>query len=682
MMADLQFSDGNDDSSGIRIASGHVRDDDDYVLMQVKELMSRTIVDELVRVLNENGYNALQVAVMNDDLQVVEVLVENGWDVNFGHCSLPLHVAALRGNLPIIDLLLTRGHADPSLLAGMCHPHPHHPIHHVPSRFHFLETDMFACDSSRGTALWYALTGDNVRVLQHLNVSPGEALRNACRVGATCCAHYLATIVTVSDLNAADADGMTPLLHAVHSGRQFFGALVDAGANVHARDIHGRTALHVLLAPLVSENFNAATALDSCRYLLACGLESQASAQDVAGNTALHLAIDLVNRRSSDPVSHEVATLEIIRTLLEHNCDADCRNSAGVTALHRLLLTFDFVAGDDPTGVTPGTLSMRENYHADAGVLRRAVEVLLLGGASPRLATGAGRTPLELILACLLGLDPGHMTDTAPELVACLALLCSFGARPSADDQTHAAVVWILAQLGRRCLGLRDNTARESMSLLIADILALLIHHGLDSNRATSQRQRPNGNGGVGGVFGGTASASPRTGNILVEIVRLAADVRSPADLVHLHHWALACLHHGADPDVEPYPADDVICHSQSSIFIRPKATQPVLQYVDLVADLVRPLGGGGGAAERLLMLFYNSMSHAELFRCLRAAAADRRPSQHSIMRVVARLASQPRSLKQNARVAVYVGLGRQLETGVPQLPLPPSLQRYLLNVE
>ena len=58
--------------------------------------------DQLVRAAEQNSYDA------------VALLIELGFDVNARSRTAPLHEAAMRGNLPVIRLLLDHG-ADPNL---------------------------------------------------------------------------------------------------------------------------------------------------------------------------------------------------------------------------------------------------------------------------------------------------------------------------------------------------------------------------------------------------------------------------------------------------------------------------------------------------------------------------------------------------------------------------------------
>lgn len=662
--------------------------DSDYWLDLARKLLRECREPELMPYLvNSAGYNALQAAVIASDEDFVTVLLDSGWDANVGQCSLPLHVACRLGNQTMAELLLKRG-ASAMQKSGMCYPRDHVPVQHVPSRFHFLETDIFACDASQELPVMYAIQHDHMEVLQCLLESKAmtyyvwpcnlQLLHHACRHGAFRSTTYLMTTCP-NDINSVDDDGMTPLLHAVRWGRRFISLLEEGGARMSAVNCHGQSALHLLFSGI-----NDPMELHDCtRFLLACGLEQHVNAVDRHGNTALHVLVDLVNRKieneanGATQAAYDDETLVTMDALLRNNCDPDALNDSGVTVLHKIILTFDFVASNDPSGVTMETLPVRENYHADLDVLYRAIEVLMTNGASPHVTTGAGRTPLVMLLGVILDVDPAKTTSYRCGLLRCLRLLCLHGAHPSHTQVTHATVVVFLARYGHLCLTQRDDDMRQEMSSFLEELLQLLLQRGLDSNHSV-----------IGSTFGTRRDSDARTGNVLVELVKLAQFVRAPCDLVHLHRWVLTCLQWGANPDVEPYPSDNIICHSQSNIFLKTKGSQPVNQYMYHIQDLIQPLEGGG-EARRVLMLFYNSMGHRALYQCLNAATfmsrfdpeCDRMPSR-VFTQVVKKLSSRPRSLKQNARVAIYRALGRQLCFGVAQLPLPNQLKSYLLDVE
>lgn len=717
-----------------------------------------------------------QVSVINNDYAVSSILLEAGWipasqggNTTRPHCSLPLHIASRRGQLDLVNLLLAHGAEPGSVTAApMCYPRPHRPVRHVPSRFHFIETDVYPCESTSeplGTALSYALVGDHVGVVRRLlsvkpYCDPGALLLDACRTWAVQCAHHVLESIVQSQLskskrtamvNSVDRDdGLTPLLHAARVGdRSLIVALVERGADTQVRDYRGRTALHHLLfaGPLAHPCdpeaagrllLNAADRLDCCNYLLACGLESKTSVTDRVGNTALHAAVDLVNRKSMSDVNNQSSAtinvdinelygkLGVISKLLSHNCDPDVMNSFGVSALHRLILTFDSSASERSLQSTivcedESVLLASSNpqfYAVDAASLRLAVETLLDGGASPTLPFSR-KTPIELILNCLARLDP-HLIRSSPqcldELKGCLTALCQAGALRSMDTRTHQGILQAVSALGRRCLGLREDCfVADALTCLISDILSTLISYGLDPNRKLTKSSSKEDRRSPETVLSPSiSSATTPTVNVLVEVIRLVADVRSlNIDLTRVFCWTLTCLQNGADPDGEPYPPeitnDDVIFQSQGCIFIRPasdvdiRSTRATQQYIDLVANLlIRPrqptyTTDDVIAVERLLMLFHASMSHSPLYGCLRLSAASLRPAlaisqqavehgvgrtRSALARALSNMSSRPRSLKQNARLVICVALGRQLRSNVPRLPLPVSLKRYLMDLE
>src|SRR6218665_869447 len=128
-----------------------------YGLTHAKQLLAECKEFEMLAyITNGKGYNLIQVAVMSVDEDFVSILVDEGWNLNNGNCSLPLHLACKIGNRPLVELLLKHG-ASAMQKSGMCYPGYHVPVQHVPSRFHFLETDIYACDASHELPVMYAI---------------------------------------------------------------------------------------------------------------------------------------------------------------------------------------------------------------------------------------------------------------------------------------------------------------------------------------------------------------------------------------------------------------------------------------------------------------------------------------------------------------------------------------------
>lgn len=97
----------------------------------------------------------------------------------------------------------------------------------------------------------------------------------------------------------------------------------------------------------------------------------------------------------------------------------------------------------------------------------------------------------------------------------------------------------------------REGDKRSAFSF-IRQLLTVLLQHGLDPNARFSQR----------------------TQHILLALLDLVQNARLPSDLEHVQALTRALLVHGADPDVQISSAEPVICHSQSSVFLKKASSQ------------------------------------------------------------------------------------------------------------
>ncbi|CAG0890718.1 unnamed protein product [Cyprideis torosa] len=59
--------------------------------------------ENILQVLNEEGYNLLQKCVGLNNLELVRWIVSRNVDLNRGACSFPLHIACLRGYDDIVE---------------------------------------------------------------------------------------------------------------------------------------------------------------------------------------------------------------------------------------------------------------------------------------------------------------------------------------------------------------------------------------------------------------------------------------------------------------------------------------------------------------------------------------------------------------------------------------------------
>lgn len=201
---------------------------------------------------DENGYTALDWALIKDCDAAVAVLLEAGADPNhegpYGH--LPLSAAAHQGDLQLMKLLLAHG-ADPAADPRIVHSAT---IHVEQLRLLAdLGVDLLATDRFGATALHHAPSAESIRFLVEHGLDPNVATHHGSTPlqwaagrtrGEESVEAVRALLAAGADVNARDIVGGTPLLSAARQPNpHVIRILLDAGAAVHARNQEGETAL-------------------------------------------------------------------------------------------------------------------------------------------------------------------------------------------------------------------------------------------------------------------------------------------------------------------------------------------------------------------------------------------------------------------------------------------------------
>lgn len=115
---------------------------------------------------DEGGYNLLQRATGLNHVELVRWLLHR-MDVNRSPCSLPLHIACLRGYEECVELLLKHG-ARIDTEARMCFPGSHSP--NCEERRKYKATAVCEGTTTKlQNALAYAIDGDQITVLNILS---------------------------------------------------------------------------------------------------------------------------------------------------------------------------------------------------------------------------------------------------------------------------------------------------------------------------------------------------------------------------------------------------------------------------------------------------------------------------------------------------------------------------------
>ncbi|XP_064614775.1 uncharacterized protein LOC135479004 [Liolophura sinensis] len=651
--------------------------------------------EDVLAVTDSSGYNALQHAVISGDVTAIKGLLRLGFNPDSAVCSPAIHIAAHLGNQEMVKSIIAFG-ARLDREVGMCFPHPHVPVYFRDNYLGLSQHPVHKCHDRKRSPIQCAIDGDHVSVVKSISKAmgyrcspsttlPAQLIQYSCRMGSLECIKHFVNMWPEL-IEEQDANGDSPLMLAVPWGQNHVRFLIDKGANMRKVSKLGETVLHRLYRNTKDGYFSI---FDTTKFLLTAGLEEDVNMKDFKEETPLHILVghlafvlkdvcsSVTDGSSLEQVQNEYQkqVVQCMGLLLQYNADIKATNAKKHQPLSKLLhITVAACDRRDPHPcifLDPG-----DEYFNNFAILNDALKVLLSHGADPNAQCALGHTSLLLLLQCLLYGCPKSLCSQAENFLHCLETLLSHGAEPNFTTQSQATCSTLLARIGQRSFSLNqsrngeDVTLHEQFSKLLNRCLRLLLQHGLNPNHTTTKRSRH--------LQGGT-------GNALIEFVRLAEHATLPRDLKAVHDWLKTLLQWGGDPDIEPYPSDPIICHSQSSIFLKKQASQPVNHYIHEVKDL-QSIFDHGHALD-LLLLFYHTMDHRILFECLRSAKfmSHFHPmgaTGQDFLSALNELTDNPRSLKNSARVVIYKALNRSLAKKIPQLPLPKRVQHYLLDIE
>lgn len=665
--------------------------------LDVKELVSSFPLNEDVLSVCDTttGCNLLQFAIINGDKDLALSLLK--WHCHHGykHCSPPVHLAASWGELTILQHLLNNG-MDSNFSAGICYPDPHQPVGHTKWLW-LIDQPVYKCNKNQLLPIYWAIVNDRVScftlLLNHM-INKGEItpemvdlLHFACRRGAIKCIGKILS-KNPSIVNSMDVNKDTPLLLAVVWGRVCSKTLIDFGADVKIVSSIGETALHRLYCNDVDGLF---TIFDTTKYLLTTGVEQLINCKNNNGETPLHVLVshvsyiggslthpEEVSLKCSRPQlqpDYQNQVVETLELLLKFNADPGSQNYHGLQPLGKLMhiALKSCLQESEQCECVRLSISSKYSYKNDYGHLYSALKVLLHRGSDLNKSCLEGHTPLFLVMQCLLKDNIENLCEQSMGVISIVHLLLENGAKTM--KFCHGGST-ILAKIAARFLTISDNNlsifadTRQKFSSLVNSLLETFLKNGLNPNYVTDIKSQH--------FQGGS-------GNSLIDFVRLTEMAAVPEDFIEIHRWLKTLFAWGADPDLEPYPSEPIICHSQSSIFLKKQDTQAMSHYIHVVKDMGINIFQDGNAQE-LLMLFYNTMSHDILYNCLNTARVISHfhplgATRKSFLQILNSLAENPRSLKQNARVAIYKSIDRNLVEKVPQLPLPTLLKNYLLEI-
>jgi len=136
-------------------------------------LLQITRNENILAIHDESGYNLLQKSVGLNHIDLARWLLHRHRpDVNRNPCSLPLHIACLKGYEECVELLLKHG-ARIDTEARMCFPGPHSHNCEESGKYRGPQNDVVVCNERLNTklqnAVCYGIDGDQINVLNILS---------------------------------------------------------------------------------------------------------------------------------------------------------------------------------------------------------------------------------------------------------------------------------------------------------------------------------------------------------------------------------------------------------------------------------------------------------------------------------------------------------------------------------
>ncbi|CAL8108849.1 unnamed protein product [Orchesella dallaii] len=628
-------------------------------VQKIDGLLIRIPKNENILVVSDSsGYNVLQKCVGVNNVEMVKWILNrsHSLDINRGACSLPLHIACLRGFEDIVDMLLKNG-ARVDLEGRMCWPAANHNVN-CEERSKIRPIDDITPSLDRTSdklqnAIYYAIDGDQPDILDMLIQRGDETwlpwqrkrplLHLACERGAWQCVQFL--IGERADEINQCYDEYYPIHYAVLHDVKFVEKLLQAGAIATVRTATQQmTCLHVLflLGKKSSED-----ALLATKLLLDHGLRELINEPDSLGNTPLHALI--------------------VRYALEEarfGLDQDYIPWSKWDMLH--IVRFMLQQGGRPSINQPGNsaLACVLRHVRDFEFRYELLSMLLQEGGDPNMNGRDGSVPLMVCLVPLINKDLlfNFTHNMKVFYLNCVRNLLKHGANPNCSSRTNLTPLHVLMFVAGGYMGLTQSDEKDSSFSFIRQLLEVLLRHDLDPN----------------------VKFSSRTQHILLSLLELVLSARNPGDLDYIYDLSLTLIQFGADPNVNICMNEPMICHSQSSFFLKKSSNKVLYYYIQWLCRKEHLLLDPEKRFARIIRLYSMCMDHKELYSCLKVLYTQSAivPVRTSLCCTLKELYSSPRTLLQQCRVVIYKQLNRAPAKYINKLPLPPPLIKYLLNFE
>ncbi|XP_066138715.1 ankyrin-3 [Euwallacea fornicatus] len=621
--------------------------------------------ENILAIHDESGYNLLQKCVGANNVDLVRWLLarHSAADVNRFPCSLPLHIACLKGHEECVELLLKHG-AKIDVEARMCWPGPHSSNCEERGKFCTLLQQEENCmeresrdnrpPSKLQSAIYYALDGDQVNTLIMLAQRTEDPwngifrtrkplLHAACERKAWNCTEYLVQERT-EEIHILK-DEYYPIHYAASNDLKFLELLIDAGADTTVRTCTQQmTLLHVVL--LVAHK-SAEDTIATIRLLLENGCKELINVPDSLGNTPLHALI-------------------VRYALEEAQYGYDKWNKWDVLHLVRYLIQSGAKHSINHTGNSAVACVLR--HVRDWDVCYELLNMLLHEGGNPNEVGRDGSVPLMVCLVPLINKDPLHHFTHNMKVcyLNCIRILLEYGANPNCSYRANLTPLHVLVFTVSENITLNCDVQKQINFEFIKNLLILLLTHELDPN----------------------VRVSARTQHILQSCMDMIQNVRDCKDIHYVYDLTLTLIQYGANPDLILSMSEAIKnhCIHPQSVW-KNKMNYILYYYIMLISRKENLITDPNMLFSKIIMLLYFVMQHKPLFECLRILHTQQLslvPGKMTepLTYIIRDLYSRPRSLKQICRVKIHNCLSRRPGLYINKLNLPNQLKEYVLNFD
>ncbi|CAH1108838.1 unnamed protein product [Psylliodes chrysocephalus] len=620
--------------------------------------------ENILAIHDETGYNLLQKCVGANNVELVRWLLarHTAADVNRFPCSLPLHVACLKGHDECVELLLKHG-AKSDVEARMCWPGPHNSNCEERGKYSSAAQHEETCieresrervpSTKLQSAIYYALDGDQVNILTLLS-QRGEdpwngifrarkpLLHSACERGAWKCTEYL--IKERSDEIHIIKDEYYPIHYAVLHDSKFLELLIDHGADTTVRTCTQQmTLLHVVL--LVAHK-TAEDTIATIRLLLDHGCKELINTPDSLGNTPLHALI-------------------VRYALEEAQYGYDKWNKWDILHLVRYLIQNGARQSINHTGNSAVACVLR--HVRDWDVCYELVNMLLNEGGDPNMVGRDGSVPLMVCLVPLINKDPLHHFTHSMKVcyLNCIKILLKHGANSNCSYRVNLTPLHVLVFTVSENITLNCSVQKRINFEFIKNLLILLLNHELDPNVRVSRK----------------------TEHILQSCMDMIQNVRDCMDIHYVYDLTLTLIQYGANPDLSLNMSEAIKNHPLHSQSIWKTKNYILYYYIMLISRKENLITDPHLSFAKIIWLFYCVMQHKPLFECLKILYTQQLSlvpgkTTEPLTAIIRDLYKRPRSLKQICRVKIHNCLGRRPGLYINKLNLPNQLNDYLLNFQ